>query len=169
MQTNTVAAIKAASTEANYTTIATLATTIWQQHYTPIIGEAQVQYMLDKYQSVTAIKQQSANGVKYFIIIYQDMAVGYLAYIKQNSSLFLSKLYILKPARNKGFGKQAIAFIQSSAIAMGLNKISLTVNKYNAATIRAYEKMGFDNIGEIITDVGNGFVMDDYKLEKTLN
>ena len=160
--------IQTACTVADYKTIADLATTIWHEHYTPIIGKAQVQYMLDKYQSVTAIQQQVANGGKYFIINHQDMAVGYLAYMKQDNSLFLSKLYILKTSRNKGFGKQAMAFICSNAIAMGLNKISLTVNKYNTATISAYEKMGFDNIGEIITDVGNGFVMDDYQLEKII-
>jgi hypothetical protein len=29
--------------------------------------------------------------------------------------------------------------------------------------------MGFTNTGPIVTDIGAGFVMDDYKLEKTVS
>ena len=51
---------------------------------------------------------------------------------------------------------------------MGLGKITLTVNKNNAIAIEAYRKMGFENAGSIVTDIGGGFVMDDYKMEKSV-
>jgi hypothetical protein len=28
--------------------------------------------------------------------------------------------------------------------------------------------MGFRNVGSLVQDIGNGFVMDDYKMEKTV-
>jgi RimJ/RimL family protein N-acetyltransferase len=49
-----------------------------------------------------------------------------------------------------------------------LNKIALTVNKNNVNSIKAYEKMGFKNVGSVVQDIGSGYVMDDYKMEKTL-
>jgi hypothetical protein len=43
--------------------------------------------------------------------------------------------------------------------------IRLTVNKYNNTTIKAYEKWGFSTINDVVTDIGNDFVMDDYIME----
>ena len=45
------------------------------------------------------------------------------------------------------------------------NKIRLTVNKYNQYTIDAYNKWGFKTVDSVVTDIGNGFVMDDYIME----
>ena len=47
----------------------------------------------------------------------------------------------------------------------GMRAIWLTVNKYNANTIAAYKKMGFETIGDGVTDIGSGYVMDDYFME----
>jgi ribosomal protein S18 acetylase RimI-like enzyme len=44
----------------------------------------------------------------------------------------------------------------------------LTVNKNNVNAIKAYEKMGFRNVGSLVQDIGDGFVMDDYAMEKTV-
>jgi len=38
--------------------VATLANEIWHQHFTPIIGIAQVEYMVEKFQSYPAISNQ---------------------------------------------------------------------------------------------------------------
>jgi diamine N-acetyltransferase len=44
----------------------------------------------------------------------------------------------------------------------------LTVNKNNTGAISVYEKIGFRNVGSLVQDIGSGFVMDDYAMEKTL-
>lgn len=44
----------------------------------------------------------------------------------------------------------------------GKDKITLTVNKNNLNSISIYKRMGFEIEGELITDIGGGFVMDDY-------
>ena len=50
----------------------------------------------------------------------------------------------------------------------GLNKIRLTVNKYNANTIKAYKKWGLNTVESTVTDIGDGFVMDDYIMEYSI-
>lgn len=158
--------IISAQTRTDFKVIAELADIIWTEHYTPIIGEAQVSYMLEKYQSATAIEEQVENGVLYYLILLKDEPAGYFSVSKQGDSLFLSKLYVLKSARKNGLGRTAVSFMEDLTKEFGLHKIRLTVNKYNTNSIKAYEKMGFKNVDAIVQDIGNGFVMDDYVLEK---
>ena len=42
----------------------------------------------------------------------------------------------------------------------------LTVNKYNSSSIEVYKKRGFEITDAAVTDIGSGFVMDDYIMEK---
>ena len=42
----------------------------------------------------------------------------------------------------------------------------LTVNKGNDLGIRAYKGTGFQIVEAVVTDIGEGFVMDDYVMEK---
>ena len=158
-----------ANTELDYNTIASLAEIIWKEHYIPIIGIQQVDYMLEKFQSAKAIQQQILEGASYYIISHEDTNVGYLSFSKKKDSLFLSKLYVLSSSRGKGIGKSAMDFIQDNAEKKGFASISLTVNKYNTASIKAYEKMGFKKMKAIVMDIGNGYIMDDFLMEKKLN
>ncbi|PHR69409.1 MAG: GNAT family N-acetyltransferase [Lutibacter sp.] len=157
-----------ANKNSDFKLITELASIIWKEHYTPIIGIEQVEYMLEKFQSVSAIKKQIEEGAKYFMISHEDSAVGYLSVSKKENSLFLSKIYILSSSRGKRIGKTAMQFIENLAKEKQCNSISLTVNKYNTNSIKAYEKMGFKNIEELIMDIGNGYVMDDYKMKKKI-
>lgn len=157
-----------ALTRANFTIISELARTIWTNHYTPIIGEPQVAYMLDKYQSVSAIQDQIEKGTRYYLILFHDTHVGYFCFNINENHLFLSKLYVLKSARGNRLGRAALSFIEAQAKEFGLKKIKLTVNKYNTTSIKVYQKMGFINIEAIVQNIGNGYVMDDYVLEKNI-
>ncbi len=146
-----------------------LARKIWTQHYTPIIGAEQVAYMLDKFQSVEAMQKQVAEGYEYYLVYEQDRAVGYFSFLPEKESLFLSKIYVLAEMRGKGIGRRAMEFITEQALKRGLSSIRLTVNKYNTKSIDAYLKMGFENMGPVVFDIGQGFIMDDYEMLKRLN
>ena len=146
--------------------IAGLAYKIWNEHFTPIIGKAQVDYMLEKFQSKKVITEQIENGFLYFLIKNNNAHIGYIGVLPEEKQLFLSKLYITSAERGKGHGRKAIEFLEQLAIEKGLSKISLTVNRNNSATIKMYKKLGFENRGSIVQDIGNNFVMDDYKMEK---
>ena len=161
--------IIAAQNEKEVKIIESLAKEIWTEHYTSVIGKAQVDYMLDKFQSKKVIsKQINVEGFLYYIIQKDGKNIGYMGVQPRDNELFLSKLYMKSSERGKGYGKKAIQFVENFCKEKKLNKIALTVNKNNLNTIKAYEKMGFKNIASIIQDIGNGFFMDDYKMEKTV-
>jgi RimJ/RimL family protein N-acetyltransferase len=150
--------------------VESLAREIWTEHYTPIIGKDQVEYMLDKFQSKDAISHQiESEGFLYFLIEEEGKYIGYLGVQAKGLELFLSKIYVHASNRGKGFGKKAIQFLENLANKLHLNKISLTVNKNNIKSIKAYEKMGFKNLGPVVQDIGSGFIMDDFKMEKIIS
>lgn len=156
--------ITIANNTSDYKCIAQLAYITWREHYTPIIGLPQVEYMLKNLQSVEAIANQVEQGYQYFIINYEKIPVGYLSFIKKENSLYLSKIYILSNYRGRKIGKTAMQFIEDIAKKMDCNTITLTVNRNNYNSISAYEKLGFTKQGTIVQDIGEGFVMDDYKM-----
>ena len=94
--------------------------------------------------------------------------MGYFAVVPQKKDLFLSKLYVTAENRRKGYARCALEFIEAIARNNGLSKITLTVNKNNTGSINAYKKLGFVITGSNVADIGNGFVMDDYKMEKPI-
>lgn len=145
-----------------------LAYMIWHDHYTPIIGKDQVDYMLEKFQSVQAMSDQIEDGYSYFLCTDHHKHVGYMSVNIRENELFLSKFYVLLSERGKGYGKNMIKFLEALAKEKSLNKISLTVNKHNSDSINIYKKLGFLKCGTVIQDIGNGFVMDDCILEKRL-
>ncbi|MFD1095588.1 GNAT family N-acetyltransferase [Salegentibacter chungangensis] len=155
-----------AKTQTDFKIIEHLANRIWTEHYTPIIGKDQVSYMLQKFQSAAAIEDQVQNGMVYYLLIYEDKEVGYFSFSRQEGALFLSKIYVLNSLRGRGIGSATISFLEKQAKKLDLHKIKLTVNRFNSSSIKAYEKMGFKNVGTTVQDIGGGFVMDDFILEK---
>ena len=145
--------------------VAGLATEIWYEYYVPIIGRAQVDYMVEKFQSTAAINDQIACGYEYFLIEHAGEAVGYLALQSQPAHLFISKFYLLHRMRGTGLGRASMEFIETLSRERGLSRLALTVNKYNPA-LQFYVRRGFENCGSVVADIGNGFVMDDYRMEK---
>ena len=142
-----------------------LAEEIWRQHFTSIIGEGQVEYMLDRFQSETAVAGQLKDGYEYYRFLYNHEYIGYIGIHREEKRLFLSKLYLKKAYRGRGFARQAYTFIQEIARKEGLRSIYLTVNKENFATIAVYERMGFVTVDKQKADIGGGYYMDDYIME----
>lgn len=146
-----------------------LAAEIWKEHYPPIIGDAQVEYMLEKFQSYTAIVQQiDSSELTYYLLYLHGEPSGYFAMQIKTDQVFLSKLYVRKISRNQGVAAAALAFVRQIARANALDRIVLTINKNNHASLLAYEKIGFVRTGEQVTDIGGGYAMDDYVLELQL-
>ena len=157
-----------ATTKKQFAEIAQLADIIWREHYIPIIGLDQVDYMVKNFQSAEAMYAQFINGYHYFMIYSNDQFIGYISIKKEDDSLFLSKIYVSKDYRGKKIGKSAMDFVQEKALEMHCKSIALGVNRFNVSAIAAYKAMNFKITGEMITDIGNGFIMDDYKMEKLI-
>jgi ribosomal protein S18 acetylase RimI-like enzyme len=154
--------------------IARLAREIWDEYYVPIIGRAQVEYMVAKFQTAEAMQAQIDSGYEYFLIrdglIHQgEQAIGYAAirHDAPEARVFISKLYVLAAHRKSGVGRQCLEIIERKARERGATHLWLTVNKGNPS-VRAYERLGFSIAEAIVMDIGGGFVMDDYRMEKKI-
>ena len=125
--------------------------------------------MLMKYSSAKYMSEQTKDpNCHYYIIKDSKDPIGYISITFKNNDLFLNKFYVISSERGRGFGRMAINFIESLARGKGLEKITLRVNKLNKDTIDKYEKLGFLKVESLVQDIGNGYVMDDYKMEKLL-
>lgn len=152
--------------------VAALAHEIWYEFYVPLIGRAQVDYMVEKFQSAPAIEAQLGQGYEYFLVrrdgAGQGAYIGYCAIQEQaGGALFLSKFYLHRSARGTGTGRRFMEFIEGLARARGLSLLWLTVNKGNPS-VQVYRRLGFRIAADLMMDIGGGFVMDDYRMEKTL-
>ncbi len=148
--------------------IETLARQIWTQHYVSIISMEQIQYMLEKNQSESAIIRDMGKGTVYEIACSDGEPCGYSASKLESEGLFLSKLYVKQDHRGKGFARELLKRIETRAREHSATRIWLRTHKRNAGSIAAYKRLGFDIAYSCVTDIGNGFVMDDYVLEKAV-
>lgn len=138
------------------------ASSIVKEHYDPILGSVQNDYMIDKFQSSEAIIEQIMQGHYYYLMITDVHKIGFIAFYPRENDLYISKFYLQKDHRGKGLSKDMFSFIISKARELGFDAIVLNVNKYNRMAIRAYEKLGFIKTNEEKNDIGNGYFMDDF-------
>lgn len=151
--------------------LAALASEIWNEHFPAIIGQAQVDYMLGKFQSAPAIARQiREDGYAYYLVVDEDERAGYFAILPdaERASMQLSKLYVKRAFRGRGVGRAVLSFVEDECAASGLSELWLTVNKDNHDSIAFYERWGFVVDRPLNTDIGNGFVMDDHRMVKML-
>lgn len=149
--------------------IQALAYKIMPDYYDGLIPREHNLYFLEKYQTVYALQQQLANGAEYyFITTSQNHTVGYLA-LEPNAAeghTLLSKLYLLKAHRGKGYGTLAINFSIARATAIGLPTLQLSVIQNNPDSIRFYHRHGFTITGEIIRSFETGYRIPNYIMQR---
>lgn len=139
-----------------------LANAIWRECYTTLLGIEQVEYMVKNFQSKDAFIEQIDNGYEYYFLDVDGVKAGYLGICQEGKQLFLSKLYLKESFHGRGLAQKVLKIVVNIAIESGLDSIYLTVNKGNVKAIKAYERFGFIKTDSIVTDIGNGFVMDDF-------
>jgi len=158
------------STSSEIIEVVNIAREIWREHYPPIIGIEQVEYMLEHFHSKDAItiELSQENYAYYLIKNHNNKIIGYIGIQLKGDYLFLSKIYILSSERGNGVGKASMNFIKDLAQKNKMNKISLTVNKNNTESITAYYRLGFIKTGDVCVDIGGGYEMDDFQMELNL-
>ncbi len=157
----------------------TIGRRIWQEHYVPIIGQAQVDYMtsqrftpeyLSRYLPSAGVNSDQTPERWLDVLEVDGAMVGYCSYSLGPAAdeLKLEQLYLLPELHGRGLGGRMMRHIEQQARALNRPVIWLTVNKYNDGSIAVYKKGGFTVREEAIFDIGNGFFMDDYVMEKRL-
>ncbi|MBK8139845.1 MAG: GNAT family N-acetyltransferase [Chitinophagaceae bacterium] len=142
---------------------------VWPQTYAPILSNEQIEYMLEMMYSDTSLRQQMGDGAR-FLIAYEDkVPVGFAAFQEIKPTLFkLHKIYVLGTRQGKGTGRFMINHIIEEIRKQGASTLQLQVNRHNKAK-DFYELLGFTIIEEADFDIGNGYFMNDYVMEKKIN
>ncbi|BCA85449.1 acetyltransferase [Enterococcus saigonensis] len=138
---------------------------IWQEWFTPIIGAKQVDFMLHNYQSKENIETEIKRGARYFALLKEDEIIGYTAYEIKDAAIYISKLYIKKEFRGQGLMREIFTWYDKLSEKLGL-KQRLRVNRDNTHSVAVYEHRGFKIVATKDDEIGNGFIMNDYILEK---
>ncbi|NDW19382.1 GNAT family N-acetyltransferase [Dysgonomonas sp. 216] len=144
----------------------------WYNVYANLLSVDQIEYMLEWMYSVDSIKDQTQNqGHKYLLLKDESLFIGFISYevnYKNESKTKIHKIYILPNMQKKGAGRILIDRVERIAKDNNNRTLVLNMNKQNNA-VHFYRKMGFDIVKEEVNDIGNGYVMDDYVLEKNLD
>lgn len=141
---------------------------VWPQTYKNILSEEQIEYMLSMMYSLESYTEQIAvKGHHYLTIKEDDQYLGFASYELnyQYGKTKIHKIYILPQTQGKGIGRILLSKIEDIAKRNGNNIISLNVNRYNTA-LHFYEKTGFVKAGQEDINIGNGYLMEDYIMEK---
>lgn len=149
--------------------LADLADQIWHEYFPFLLSKEQIDYMVDKFCSFESMKDyEKHHHYHYFLVMDKEDAIGYIALGHEEERLFLSKLYLSKAARGQGLATKLFQFIKEHANMYQYDTIYLTCNKHNTHSLDVYNKWGFKKVAEDVTDIGHGYVMDDYILEYSL-
>lgn len=169
-------------TAAEQELLARLAHEIWNEYWPRRIGQAQTDYMVERFQSLEAIRRDMAEHAYeyWFACVPGDAStsgyrledgrrvVGFTGGHVEPATdrFFISKIYLLAAERGKHYASGIIAFYDNLCRTRGLQAMYLTVNKGNELAKRCYVAKGFAVIDARVTDIGGGFVMDDYIMER---
>ena len=149
--------------------IASLARTTWLDAYAAIISPDQIDYMLAQRYDQTRLRADIEDPQKWLHQAHVDGALaGFAACEIYKGEFKLDKLYIHPTMQRKGVGAALVEHAAAIAREQGFPAMILAVNKQNEQAIRAYTQYGFRIRDKAVTDIGNGFVMDDYVMEKAL-
>lgn len=149
--------------------IANLAHEIWNECFVDIITQGQIDYMVERFQSLEAMENQVKNdNYTYFGVFLEDDLCGYIGVKEEEDRLFLSKLYLHSDYRGKGIASQMLQRVFDEGRRLAKNSVYLTVNKHNTQAIEVYLAKGFKITDIVVTDIGEGYVMDDYIFEYPL-
>ena len=148
--------------------LSAFATEILREHFDPIVGKVQNDYMLEKFQSVHALNDQIASGYQYYWVEYDGKRAGFISIMPKEGKMYLSKFYLHKDFRGKRISRAMMDFVEQEARKRGLPAIFLNVNKHNDDVISIYRHFGFSLLRSENNDIGSGFYMDDYVLQRAL-
>jgi ribosomal protein S18 acetylase RimI-like enzyme len=159
----------------DFETLAALAREIWLAHYSTIITTAQIEYMLGGRFTAENLERYLDSSDRWMFVLRREgraigQLIGYCSYARtdQPRELKLEQLYLLPALHGQGLGRLMLEHVEAHALRIECDLLMLQVNKQNTVAINVYRRAGFTVRKEVVVDIGNGFVMDDFILEKRL-
>ena len=151
--------------------ICRLAQEIWYLHYPGVITVAQINYMLGQRYTTSAIELSDENSNSWWLKVLVDQAIQGFAHFEFHKSLNkakLDKLYVHPRAHRIGCARKLLGYAEHQLSKSGIEHITLQVNKGNVGSIKCYERLGYSKMEDIVVDIGNGYVMDDFIMSKKI-
>jgi len=146
-----------------------MAKKIWPLTYRAILLPEQLVYMLDLIYSPDALQKQFDSGHNFLIAEEGGQSIAFADYSLLKDSIYkLHKIYVLPEQQGKGVGKLLIDHIIQKIKEQKATALLLNVNRHNKAR-GMYERLGFTVIGEEDIDIGEGYFMNDYVMEKKID
>lgn len=141
----------------------------WPDTYGEILSQAQIQYMLDTFHNLPYLERSMREGHAFHVLFEDDRPLGFIGVHPgaQPHSLKLNKLYVLPGSQGKSIGRKLFEKAEEITLEHGLNRIFLNVNRFNKA-VSFYKAMGMTVEKEEDVDIGNGYLMEDFVMEKIL-
>lgn len=162
-------------TEGDFALLRDLARTIWWQYYPSIITPEQIEYMLaGRFDDATLAERVRTPGVWLEVLRVAGSAVGYCGCEQaclpwdDTRAMKLGQLYLLDAHRGRGLGGRMLRHVEARARGLGEDLLFLQVHKKNEQARSFYLANGFTVAREAVFDIGSGFVMDDFIMEKRL-
>lgn len=120
--------------------------------------------MIGLFYAPEALQKQMEINHHSFILCYDnETPVGFASYSDTGEGNFkLHKLYVLPVCQGKGAGKFMIDHIVLDIKNKGGVALILNVNRFNAAAIAFYKKVGFRLVVNEDIDIGDGYFMNDH-------
>lgn len=143
----------------------------WPATYSHLISEGQIEYMLNMMYSTEELTRQIEGAYTFLLAVADGEVIGFAGfspYEEEEGKYKLHKLYVLPTIQKTGAGKGLLEATEDAARASGAHTLLLTVNKNNNAT-SFYNRMGFEVTKSVQVDIGQGYIMDDYIMEKNLS
>ncbi len=162
--------IRPAATE-DIPAIGMLAQSIWPVTYRGLLTEDQMEYMLRLFYNPTALYQQmTEQGHHFFIVDIEEEPIGFASYgaVAPEGTFKLHKLYVRTDIQGKGIGRALIDAVVDDILPLGANSLILNVKRDNNKAIEFYKRLGFAILYNEDIDIGNGYFLVDYRMEKKL-
>lgn len=154
--------------------IRSIAFETWPVAYRNILSDDQLAYMLNLFYDLDVLANQQAQLNHQFILAFDESGneMGFACYSKEidnpTDKYLLHKLYIRPSQQGKKTGTTLLDFIINEIKKTEEKSvIQLNVNRYNNA-LNFYLKHGFTIIHEEDNDIGAGYFMNDYVMQKDL-
>ena len=147
-----------------------LAKAIWPDAYGAILSQEQLEYMMEMMYSLDSLENQLKNNNVFLLAKEENDFIGFASYelnFQKSNKTKIHKLYVLPTIQGKGVGKNLILYIQEIAKKNSNAALILNVNKYNKAK-DFYLHNQFEIADSLVVDIGNGYVMDDFVMEKKI-
>ena len=161
------------ATEGDLETIRGLASEIWRSVYSLMLPPGQIEYMLKSGYSREALVDGVVDkAARYALLCLEGVPRGFASLRTSDDrpeEVMLDKLYLHPVNHGAGHGSRALKLLEKMAREeMAGTGMCLRVNRANSKAIRAYLRGGYAVTGRICTEIGEGFVMDDYWMSKPL-